>query len=251
MKHQDTTISFRHARLGVITLLVGVALLGASSGAHSEPRKRNSFSDGRTSEGPAAATEQHRAAFSALHGAPTAPTAPGEAAFAEVIFELQPVKAGEVLRGKITRVVDGDTVWFVREGASKPMKIRLEGIDAPEICQDFGPEARSFLSERVLNREVEAKLRAVDDWGRHIGKVFDRGADIGQRMVRDGMAWSLRYKWDRGPYMPDERMAESLHRGLHAGGKAEMPRDFRKRNGTCHTEGPAPTAAPTAGRSGG
>jgi micrococcal nuclease len=249
VKHHPAIDHHHQARLGA-TVLVVMALLGASAGVYAESKKRNSFSDGITAKGPAVPTDEHRAAFSALHGAPTAPTAPGETAFAEMIFELQPVKSGEVLRGKVTRVVDGDTVWFVREGASKPMKIRLEGIDAPEICQDFGPEARSFLSERVLNRDVEAKLRAVDDWGRHIGKVFDRGADIGQRMLRDGMAWSLRYKWDRGPYMPDERMAESLHRGLHARSNPEMPRDFRKRHGTCHTEGPAPTA-PTAGRSGG
>ncbi len=153
-------------------------------------------------------------------------------------FDDAPFEAGDV-RGKVVRVVDGDTLWLVREGASKPMKLRIEGIDAPEICQTFGPEAKRALSNRVLDRDVTAKLRAVDDWGRSIGHVYDGDINIGQRMVRDGMAWSIRYRWDRGPYVADERMAQSFFRGLHAGGGGELPRDFRKRHGSCYSDEPA------------
>ena len=74
---------------------------------------------------------------------------------------------------------------------------------------------------------------ATDDYGRKVGKVFDGGRDIGDRMVRDGHAWSTRYKYDRGPYIAEERMAKSLKRGLHAEGGAMLPREFRQRNGPC------------------
>jgi hypothetical protein len=57
-------------------------------------------------------------------------------------------------------------------------------------------------------------------------------------MVRDGQAWSLRYKFDRGPYMAEERMAFALKRGLHAAGGAIQPRDFRKQHGPCESATP-------------
>jgi hypothetical protein len=57
--------------------------------------------------------------------------------------------------------------------------------------------------------------------------------DVGDRMVRDGHAWSMRFKYDRGPYVAEERMAIALKRGLHGEGGAVMPRDFRQRHGAC------------------
>jgi Excalibur calcium-binding domain len=62
--------------------------------------------------------------------------------------------------------------------------------------------------------------------------------------VRDGHAWSVRYKYDRGPYVAEERMAIALKRGVHADGGAVMPRDFRQRNGPCEAA-KAPAAAAT------
>jgi micrococcal nuclease len=191
----------------------------------------------------AAATAAAATALGTAHGAPTASAIDGT-------FDDAPFEAGE-LRGKVVRVVDGDTLWLVREGATKPMKLRIEGIDAPEICQAFGPEAKRALANRVLDRDVTAKLRAVDDWGRRIGHVYDGETNVGQRMVRDGMAWSIRYRWDRGPYVADERLAQSFFRGLHADGKAEMPRTFRQRHGSCYSDEPAREDGSSRRRGGG
>jgi micrococcal nuclease len=144
----------------------------------------------------------------------------------------EPFKPGE-FTGVVTHVTDGDTVWVALPAGSRPVRMRLEGIDAPEICQALGPEAKAALSERVLNRAVTAKVRAFDSYGRRLGKLYDDTEDIGQRLVKDGLAWSLRYRWDRGPYMAEERMAKALNRGVHKAGDAEEPRVFRKRHGSC------------------
>ena len=77
------------------------------------------------------------------------------------------------------------------------------------------------------------RVAARDDHGRTVGKVYDGKKDLGDRMVRDGQAWSARYQYDRGPYMSEERMALALNRGLHAAGNAVLPRDFRKQHGPC------------------
>jgi endonuclease YncB( thermonuclease family) len=138
-----------------------------------------------------------------------------------------------VLTGIVTRVIDGDTLWLKAAADSEPKVIRIEGIDAPESCQPGGAEATAALNELVLNRSVTVKVSAQDDYGRTVGKVFDGEVDVGDRMVRDGRAWSVRFKYDRGPYMAEERMALALKRGLHAGGGAINPGDFRKQHGPC------------------
>jgi endonuclease YncB( thermonuclease family) len=141
----------------------------------------------------------------------------------------QPVE----LTGTVTRVIDGDTLWLKGAADAEPKVIRIEGIDAPESCQPGGAEATTALNELVLNRTVTVKVSAQDDYGRTVGKVFDGEVDVGDRMVRDGRAWSLRFKYDRGPYMAEERMALALKRGLHADGSAINPGEFRKQHGPC------------------
>jgi micrococcal nuclease len=144
------------------------------------------------------------------------------------------------LSGQVSRIVDGDTFWLKTAADAEPVVIRIEGIDAPESCQAGGPEATQALTQLALNRNVTVQIVARDEHARVVGKVVDGSVDIGDRMVRDGHAWSARYKYDRGPYVAEERMAVALKRGLHGEPGAVMPRDFRQRNGECPHPGGAP-----------
>jgi len=151
-----------------------------------------------------------------------------------------------VLSGTVSRIVDGDTLWLKTEGDGEaPVVVRLEGIDAPESCQAGGAEASAALNALALGRSVTVRVAARDEHGRTVGKVFDGEKDIGDRLVRDGMAWSSRYQFDRGPYVAEERMALALKRGLHAPGGAIQPRDFRKQHGPCEGAGAVKDPAPT------
>jgi micrococcal nuclease len=149
------------------------------------------------------------------------------------------------LTGTVVRVVDGDTLWLKTAADGEPVVIRLEGIDAPESCQPGGAEATQALNVLALNRSVTARVATKDDHGRTVAKLFDGGKDVGDRMVRDGHAWSMRFKYDRGPYVAEERMAIALKRGVHADGAAVMPREFRQRNGPCQS-GTSPAVAAAA-----
>ena len=152
-----------------------------------------------------------------------------------------------VLSGTVSRIVDGDTLWLKTEGDGEPpVVVRIEGIDAPESCQPGGPEATAALNALALGRSVTLRVASRDDYGRTVGKVFDGEKDIGNRLVRDGMAWSTRFNYDRGPYVAEERMALALKRGLHAAGDAIQPRDFRKRHGPCEIAGGKPAVVPAA-----
>jgi micrococcal nuclease len=160
-------------------------------------------------------------------------------------------QAAPRLEGKVTRVTDGDSLWIEPAAPGAPVELRLEGIDAPEICQAWGPEAKQELSDRVLGQQVSVKTVGRDTHGRTLGTLYLGTQNINKLMVQEGHAWSTRYKYDRGPYVADERMAKALSRGLNQGGGAVMPRDFRQLNGPCHAPAaaaaaPAPKLAPVA-----
>ena len=157
------------------------------------------------------------------------------------------------LEGQVTRVTDGDSLWIEPAAPGAPVQLRLEGIDAPEICQAWGAEAQQALSERVLGQQVSVRTVGRDTHGRTLGTLYLGTQNINKLLVQEGHAWSSRYKYDRGPYVADERMAGALSRGLHRAGGAVMPREFRQRNGPCHApvaaavaSSPAPKLAPVA-----
>jgi micrococcal nuclease len=137
------------------------------------------------------------------------------------------------LTGVVTHVTDGDTVW-VRTADQTRVKLRLQGIDAPERCQAWGPQARDALAGRVLHRPVEVQTRARDDYGRTIGQLTLQGEDIGAWMVGEGHAWSARYRRSLGPYAAQEAAARAARRGLFAQPEAAVePRAFRQQHGPC------------------
>lgn len=148
------------------------------------------------------------------------------------------------LVGTVTRVVDGDTLSFAPADGGRVLTVRLEGIDAPESCQPWGAQAREALEALVRDRTLTLRVVGRDDHGRTLGRLRHDGVDLGERLVRDGHAWSHRYRHDRGPFVAQERMARALRRGLHADGTALMPREFRRRHGPCAhgVDAPRPAA---------
>ena len=142
--------------------------------------------------------------------------------------------AAAAWEGTVTHVTDGDTVWVRPDvGGGRPVKLRLDGIDAPERCQAWGPQASTALAARVLRQRVEVEGRAVDDHGRLLGRLVLGGEDLGAWMVQQGHAWSYRYRRSLGPYAEQERQARAQGLGLHADPAAEEPRWFRRDHGPC------------------
>jgi endonuclease YncB( thermonuclease family) len=158
--------------------------------------------------------------------------------------------AAQTLQGTVTRVVDGDSVWVAPATApGAPIEVRLLGIDAPEICQLHGSQARDALRELVLGQTVGVNGVGRDTYGRLLATITLEGLDVNRRQVAEGHAWSSRHKWDQGPYVKQERQAKALGRGLHAAGGAVMPSEFRRSHGPCESEAvvasPGATPAPS------
>jgi endonuclease YncB( thermonuclease family) len=139
----------------------------------------------------------------------------------------------EVYSARVSRVFDGDTVWVKPLAGGPYRKLRLEGIDAPEICQSGGEASRDVLARRVLNQVVEVRVRAQDDYGRGVARLNHQGDDVAAWLVANGQAWSYRWRRSLGPFADEEALARKSKRGVFKDVAAELPRDFRKRHGPC------------------
>lgn len=152
------------------------------------------------------------------------------------VFAAPPANAA--WSGVVTYVVDGDTVRVRPPGGGKPVSIRLDGIDAPEICQAFGTASRDALMRRVLGKRVQVHGARHDDYGRLLARVELNGEDAGQWMVARGLAWSYRYRSSPGPYAAQQRRAKAAGLGVFStaqGAPPVYPAQFRKQHGSCHS----------------
>lgn len=149
--------------------------------------------------------------------------------------------AGRVFGGVVSHVSDGDTLWVRPDAGGPPRKIRLHGIDAPELCQAGGPAAREALRLLALDQPVRVSVLRRDSYQRALARVTRRGEDLAGLLVRQGQAWSYRFRDQAGPYAREERAARQAGRGLFAAarpqapGGPEHPRDFRRRHGPCES----------------
>jgi micrococcal nuclease len=125
-----------------------------------------------------------------------------------------------VVRGKVTRVVDGDTVR-VRVG-KRVEKVRLIGIDAAEVGACYSGEATAEVRRIALNKQVvlhgDRTQARRDRYGRLLAYVnVSTGTDVGLHLIRHGFARV--YVFDSRPfarfnqYDAAERQASSNHTG--------------------------------------
>lgn len=150
-----------------------------------------------------------------------------------VIACLAPALANaEVIRGRVVAVYDGDTVTVA--SADTRHKIRVAGIDAPELRQAAGKESRDALRAAVLHKAVAVEWHKRDRYGRIVGKVWQRRKDAGLGQVRNGWAWHYKkYQGeqsakDRAAYARAEQSARASRRGLWAQQAPVSPEVFRR-----------------------
>jgi micrococcal nuclease len=148
---------------------------------------------------------------------------------------------GEAYEARVTRVPDGDTLWVKPVAGGTFRKLRLDGVDAPEICQDGGTAAQEALARRLQEQTVTVTERRRDDYGRALVRLNHQGEDVAGWLVREGWAWSHRWRHSEGPFAMEEAQARKDRKGVFGAPDAEHPRDFRKRHGPC----PMPARADT------
>ena len=138
-----------------------------------------------------------------------------------------------VIEGKVINVHDGDTIT-VLDRDNKKTHIRLQGIDAPELKQEFGSTSQEYLSRMVLGKQVTIVWTKVDKYRRTVGTIMLDGRDINIEQVKAGMAWHFK-KYedeqkpeDRRAYAAAEQEARAAKLGLWKEPNPIVPGDWRQ-----------------------
>ena len=119
---------------------------------------------------------------------------------------------------RVTRVPDGDGIDGVA-ASGDAVRIRLYGIDAPELGQRNSLNSRNYLRYLVrtkCNGRVVVEGRGIDQYGRIIGIVYpaqetasetESPVSLNELMVEAGLAYSIDKEYD-------DAEAEAQERGL-------------------------------------
>ena len=142
----------------------------------------------------------------------------------------------------IPRIVDGDTIYI------NEYKIRLEGIDAPEMRQQCKKERlkissiigftfyKNYNCGEVSKENLEAKIdrskikcisSSKDRYKRYLAECFKDKINLNRWMVRNGFA--VAYRRYSKQYISDEEFARENKLGLWRG-KFLKPEKWRKLN---------------------
>ncbi len=141
----------------------------------------------------------------------------------------------------VTRVADGDTLTVRPLSGGAEARVRLLGIDAPEMKSASGPdgdhwahEARHALTSRTVGKRVLLKLDQTetrDRYKRLLAYVYVEESDnLNLLMVRDGHAYAdrrfphgLRHVFEQA-----ESEARRKERGLWQGVNADRMPPWRR-----------------------
>ena len=110
----------------------------------------------------------------------------------------------KIIEGR-AKIIDGDTIHINKN------KIRLHGIDAPEIKQtckikdkiwNCGIESSLALKKLILNNNISCVVSDIDKYKRYIAECFVNNQNINELMVRNG--WAIAYRYYSLDFINDE-----------------------------------------------
>ena len=126
---------------------------------------------------------------------------------------------------KVVKIYDGDTITIHQ--CKQQIKVRLFGIDAPELKQPYGKKSKQFLANLIAGKVVEVEENGKDRYKRTLGIIYYKGQDINAQMVLNGYAWAyVKYSII---YVDQEKMARENKRGLWQSSNPTPPWEWRKR----------------------
>ena len=148
-------------------------------------------------------------------------TEPSQGAIVE-----QSVAAPSTFEAEVVKVYDGDTLNVDVRGTRT--KIRLGAIDAPELKQEGGEEAKERLSSLILGKTVTVEPVDTDRYGRLIAFLSFNGHSVNELLVKDGWAWWYRVYAYNHNYYDDMLFAMKQKIGIWREPGALPPALFRK-----------------------
>ena len=138
---------------------------------------------------------------------------------------------GAELSCTIQSIYDGDTV--TARCPSGQVKVRVFGIDAPEMKQEpWGDRSREVMRGLVPRRDpITLRVMDQDRYGRIVAKILVGDRDAGLELVRQGHAVVYRQYNNQPDYLQAEAEARRAKRGIWAKpGSHQDPAAWRRLN---------------------
>lgn len=147
-----------------------------------------------------------------------------------------------LLAAKVTRVISGQTVEVQLKDASEVAKVRIIGIDAPDLRQEpWGEAAKNRLIELVMAMPVELELESDrpinelrDRYNRISAHIWQNKTLIGKQLVEEGCVLANdRYEHSYSKLMQEsQEYARALGYGIWNRDRAMRytPSQFRSMN---------------------
>jgi len=138
----------------------------------------------------------------------------------------------------VTRIYDGDTIQA--EGFGLKFKIRLVGIDTPELGkkgqknQPYSREAKQKLTRLIHKKTIGLKQYGTGGYNRVLAEIFVGSTNVNLEIIRSGLAEVYRGKPPNGfnsdLYFQAEKLAKRSQKGIWSQGTAYIsPGQWRKK----------------------
>ena len=126
----------------------------------------------------------------------------------------QSLQRGSSVSGKVISIIDGDTYDMLLKGNRK-IRVRMEGIDAPEKGMPFYKVSKNYLAQLCFNKNVSLVITGKDGHDRFLGFTYlDDGSELSQEMIKAGLAWHYK-KYNSDKTLSNlEIEAKNLKKGL-------------------------------------
>ncbi|KAH0462214.1 hypothetical protein IEQ34_009789 [Dendrobium chrysotoxum] len=116
------------------------------------------------------------------------------------------------------------------EVLARKYRIRLRGVDAPEVGMAYGEEARQMLVKMIQGKCLKIHVYDEDKYGRSVGDVYCNDIFIQEQLLKRGCVWHY-VTYDRRPeFAKWQKEARDARRGLWALPDPEKPWEWRKNN---------------------
>lgn len=124
---------------------------------------------------------------------------------------------------QVIMVLDGDT--FIASGNDIIIMVRLVAVDAPELPknkdeegQPYSQDAKKFLINLILNKDVDIKGCSLDEQNRILGLVRIEDKTVNLEILKNGLAEVYYDKPPKNinliPYLATEKEAREASKGM-------------------------------------
>jgi endonuclease YncB( thermonuclease family) len=135
----------------------------------------------------------------------------------------------------ITACHDGDTCTAIATKDAARLSVRLHEVDAPELDQPFGTQARTLVSALVIGRHVDLRLAGYSQDRLVADMVLRDGRSVAALLVAEGATLGRPRTTDERR-QPVQAAAQQARRGFWRDASAAPPWEWRQRP----AQGPAP-----------